>query len=667
MPSGPDLGPLPRADGGAELQRESFRALASALPVSDWVARDERIEDFGVDLALELLAAGAATNVRAQVQLKGRRGLSPNADGSYSVPVATSNLNYLLNGLTPLYVLYRPEDRELWYAFARDELRRIEERNGDWKTQTEITLRFAERLDGAGLDRIRERVLREALGMRRLQDVAISLAPGTRISVDAATLQPLSPVETERFLLENGTAATAAGFGNQVLALYGTLGDARVAANPKLSLVRGYAEFSRGHYLRADVPLREALVNGEQLGSDDRCFLQFLVEAVALALGQTSRDEFRERTREWRKNAPAAMAAQYDLLDCWLVRLAATSEAEARKSDAALREAVARIRALPGMSSRTQEAEMTLLFSQAQERVFALSEAIVAATDSRLWRLRFTEPPRTVVAREIAGFMAIRARFLAIIGELQKAAHLPLLCSALYSSALCDEMLLGYQTMAAQITGQATPTVPEALVERARQTAAFTKQHDQIELWLRAGLLEADLEDLRGNSGRAKELAAFVRDRARALRFADIERLAALTANGDGMHAARKREIEAVVGDNLDSWFLSLTDAQKYAMTQETLVSHRLPSASIRFIREGLECEIDGARERYTWCRHLNILERDTGNTDVAFTRSPEHCCRCERFGWQSILTDTDWRPLIPAFKRAYCDACSVREPKSCK
>jgi hypothetical protein len=40
MPSIPDLGPLPRADGGAGLQRESFRELASALPLSDWVARD---------------------------------------------------------------------------------------------------------------------------------------------------------------------------------------------------------------------------------------------------------------------------------------------------------------------------------------------------------------------------------------------------------------------------------------------------------------------------------------------------------------------------------------------------------------------------------------------------------------------------------------------------
>jgi hypothetical protein len=285
------------------------------------------------------------------VQLKGRRSLSPNADGSYSVPVATSNLNYLLNGLTPLYVLYLPEDRELWYAFARDELRRIEERNADWKTQAEITIRFAERLDGAGLDRIRERVLREALGMRKLQDLAISLAPGNRISVDAATLQPASPAETERFVLEHGMATTAAGFGNQVLVMCGALGDARVTANPKLSLVRGYAEFSRGHYLRADAPLREALLNSRQLGYDDRHFLQFLIEAVDLALGRTSRDEFRERTQEWRKSAPASMAAQYDLLDCWLVRLAATSQSDARKSDAALREAVARVRELPETSS----------------------------------------------------------------------------------------------------------------------------------------------------------------------------------------------------------------------------------------------------------------------------------------------------------------------------
>src|SRR5580658_7710662 len=328
MPQMPDLGPLPRADGGSSLQRESFNELRSVLPASDWVARDGRTEDFGVDLTMEVVAEGAATNLRAQVQLKGRRGLTANANGSYSVAVEVANLNYLLNGVTTIYFLYRPEGREFWYAFARDELRRIGQRNPDWMKQQEITLHLAQRLDAAGLNLIRDRIVHEGIAVRKLQDMAGSLAPGDRISVDAATLEATSPVEAERFLLDQGMQAVASGFGNLVIKMCGALAEARFTASPKLSLVRGYADFTRGHYLRADPSLRDAWLNGDQLAPEDRHFLQFLIESVDLALGRSSADEFRERTREWRRTAPPAMVAQYDLLDIWMLRTSAASEGD---------------------------------------------------------------------------------------------------------------------------------------------------------------------------------------------------------------------------------------------------------------------------------------------------------------------------------------------------
>jgi hypothetical protein len=64
--------PLPTVAAEALLQEASIDALKSALPRKEYLFRDERFDDYGVDGSLELRTAGKATNTRAQVQLKGR-------------------------------------------------------------------------------------------------------------------------------------------------------------------------------------------------------------------------------------------------------------------------------------------------------------------------------------------------------------------------------------------------------------------------------------------------------------------------------------------------------------------------------------------------------------------------------------------------------------------
>ena len=93
-----NLGPLPKADHNAELQRRSIAVFQASLAPDKFVFRDERIDDAGVDGSLEVLVDGQYTNLRSQVQLKSTDSRDRNADGSVSVPVRVANLNYLLNG-----------------------------------------------------------------------------------------------------------------------------------------------------------------------------------------------------------------------------------------------------------------------------------------------------------------------------------------------------------------------------------------------------------------------------------------------------------------------------------------------------------------------------------------------------------------------------------------
>src|SRR5215510_7131021 len=100
------LGRLPKTDRNAELQQLSITALRAAFPADKFRFRDERFDDAGVDGSLELIIDRNSTNLRSQVQLKSTGTFDPNHDGSVSVQVAVSNLNYLLNHHSSIYILY---------------------------------------------------------------------------------------------------------------------------------------------------------------------------------------------------------------------------------------------------------------------------------------------------------------------------------------------------------------------------------------------------------------------------------------------------------------------------------------------------------------------------------------------------------------------------------
>lgn len=663
-----DLGPLPRADGGAELQRISLDALRAALPHGEWVLRDEREEDFGVDVTLEILVRGAATNFRSHVQLKARSNLIANSDGSWSLSVPVANLNYLLSGPTPLYVLFRPESSELFVVSARDELRRIEATNPAWREQRDVTLRLADRLDPKALAQIRERIIREARGNRELLDLAVSLAPGSRVQVDAATLQCRSPAEAEQLLLETGMTAVTHGFGNQVLDLCSAVDTSRFAALPKLLLVRGYAEFFAGRYLRADAPLREALATGDKLQENDRHFVRFLVEAVNLALGHTTAEVFRGRSTAWRAAAPEMLAAQYDVLHLWTLRNEKTSREERATHDRTLRIAIARIVAIPGAPpALVHYAESLRLFLDAQDWAMRLIDVLGASSDPFFWNLRHSEPPATVLGREIAAVAAWRTRADALANAVGSAGNIPRYCEIRLTRDLCEEMFLTHLGLAAIMSDRPPPPVPDALMSQVRSTRALAAKHGQVEFELRSALVESALEELRGDDAAARRILEDVQAKASALRYADVERVARRALDEGGHHAARRREIAAVKADGFESFFAQLPEDDVAELAREVCEKLDLPAGRVSVLIDAVRCERAAAQERRGWCRHLRVLEEAPPEMSSTFlyARPPKRCCACERFEHRSMVTSADWASIILTFKRVYCGTCPSREPRT--
>ena len=114
-----DLGPLPKVDRQDTLQQLSLKAIRNVLPAEMFLFREERTDDKGVDGTLEVKIKNTFTNCRAQVQLKSTDDGPDkfNTDGSYSLSIDTANLNYLLNGPSPLYLLWFANTGEIRFAW----------------------------------------------------------------------------------------------------------------------------------------------------------------------------------------------------------------------------------------------------------------------------------------------------------------------------------------------------------------------------------------------------------------------------------------------------------------------------------------------------------------------------------------------------------------------
>lgn len=110
-------------------------------------------KDYGIDCEIEVLAQDQATNVRVHVQLKGtERPL--NADGSLSIEVSRSNLNYLLMHPHSFYAAYHIPTASLRICLAETVLRQYEHGGRNWTQQQSLTVSFTDDLTLERLDRL---------------------------------------------------------------------------------------------------------------------------------------------------------------------------------------------------------------------------------------------------------------------------------------------------------------------------------------------------------------------------------------------------------------------------------------------------------------------------------------------------------------------------------
>lgn len=289
---------LPQVDTNREIQTNSLDALNIFLPKDKFCLRDERIEDYGVDVSLEILEQGKATNFRAQIQLKGTRSLEPNKDGSYSLQVATNNLNYLLNNPISIYILYIEPKNEFRFVWARNEFQRLAEENPNWIKQETITLRLNDILDLAKLVEIKEQIIKQSSLNRELNETLV-LAQTSNVLVE---INPNTFEVTDKKAILNlingfGINLVNEGYKKEIIEKINLL-DSEDKEKPFVQIVKAYAEYCSGHYHTAKEIVVLLTVSSQELSEKNQQFVNWLESTCDYRLGEINSKEHTEKLRE---------------------------------------------------------------------------------------------------------------------------------------------------------------------------------------------------------------------------------------------------------------------------------------------------------------------------------------------------------------------------------
>ena len=134
-------------------------------------------KDYGTDCQVEVVDNGAVTNARVHVQLKGTE-KALNADGSLSVEVRRTNLNYLLMQDYSFYACYHVPSGSLRFCSVASVLRKYEHSGKAWTDQETLTVSF-----------------NEELTVERLQQIAGIVRTGAKTSRDRRIQQWSAPPE----------------------------------------------------------------------------------------------------------------------------------------------------------------------------------------------------------------------------------------------------------------------------------------------------------------------------------------------------------------------------------------------------------------------------------------------------------------------------------------
>jgi hypothetical protein len=671
------MGPLPEGDRQDSLQQLGLNALRNLLPQDRFLIRDERVDDKGVDVALEAKLTirkndsdwEQFTNCRAQAQLKSTDSTKRNIDGSVSYEIDVSNLNYLLNGPCPIYFLWIEPAKEMRYAWAREEWRRLDAENEKWKEQGTVTVRFREVLNA---DAIHERIVAEARFAREIHETLArdSLAERVVVSIDPKALTSDDPQKVFGWITSSGMTIAASGYGKRLLQWLDVLRPEQ-KRDPRVQLVAAFTQAGLGRYHVALGHVAEAASRKAALSASDRRVLDSVRDFCRYQTGAMDQDEYLRRENERSASRTGASGAAHKMEVLRLERLSSLDRARRSGLLVQMRGVLEEMKAAGDASAgQLISARLNVLYGEGDEIMGDMTSNVMMIQFRRDMRLPTGSQAVRAGLQSAEAWKVWEVEAQQIIREAAAEKHPLLLAEAMTLRLTVYQMLVANQRMEAFAIGKEWPPPADLCRKWAgevEQAIGIFRQADNLEGETRAKLLRADFHYLVGEVDSARRLAEECLPVAEAMGYTRLESHAREYTEGPTNFERFQASRTERRGQDEDVKLAGETDARLHELSIHSLRSMELPSNRLPVVERDWHALRMTAQERVSWCRYLN-MKQDLGHMqspETAYLTDPERFCICEKHGYEAGIRHTDPATVIMSFKKAYCDGCPDRSPKA--
>ena len=289
---------LPLTNPNEDLETISKNQLRPLFDVAKFEIRSEYARDKGIDLHIEIKKTTRYTNFRFAVQLKATDTRQFNKDGSISLQLYTSNINYLLNYSMPAwYILFSKSTQVFYCENLNDFVARLNRENPDWQKQESHTLRFSKILSPGAIEEIYNDTIRRGIFHRKINEKLI-MQSSALLGAGKVVLDPdfnvTSDQELRKLVEDFGFYVINEGNWAQVILLHKS-GSQSIATTAKYNLVLGVANYYAGNVIDALSFLKAASKHTDELSPELVNHLSYFITSVKSDLGLLSTEEYRKQ------------------------------------------------------------------------------------------------------------------------------------------------------------------------------------------------------------------------------------------------------------------------------------------------------------------------------------------------------------------------------------
>lgn len=290
---------LPKVSLNEDLETISNNFFRPLFDVSKFEIRSETSRDKGIDFHIELKKKqsngdSVYTNFRLAVQLKATESIEANTDGSFSIQIYSSNINYLLNnGMPAFYVFYHKPTHSFYYESVTNFFVDLQKKNADWSIQEKHSLRFSKLLDDIALSAIYQETFDKGVLFSQLNQYLKFAVPDgkpNRVVIDAQN-EIYSVAENIAYIDQFGPELINGQQFNFIIEIEQRT-HPRPEATPRFNLVCGIAYFQKGNLYKAIELLKLAQQKSEGFEQDIQAMLTYTLLNAKFLLGIISKEGF---------------------------------------------------------------------------------------------------------------------------------------------------------------------------------------------------------------------------------------------------------------------------------------------------------------------------------------------------------------------------------------